>query len=222
MTKNDLSSHFPPAPEDHHSKQSKPTFKMKEPNASLFSDDAEFNRIYPERFQLKSKKHWTPLLIAQKAAEFLAEPNARVLDIGSGIGKFCLTAAYHYPQTFFYGVEQRKELVNLSENAKEYTGLTNVHFIHANLTQVDFKEFDHFYFFNSFHENLEPENSIDETIETSVSLYIYYTEYLFTLLNEKPAGTRLVTFHGLGEKMPPDYSLVDISYNTLLRMWIKQ
>lgn len=213
-------SYFPPPPGG---RQKASVIKLKNDNLnpSLFVNDAAFDWMYPEHFQLLSLKHWTPLAIARKAAEFLREPGARVLDIGSGIGKFCLAGAYHFPETYFYGVEQRLDLLQLAQDAKAYTQLTNAHFIHANITQVNFKEFDHFYFYNSFYENVDEANQIDDTIELSVNLYNYYTQYLFTALNEKPPGTRLVTFHSLEQEIPPDYRLTDVSYNTLLKMWIK-
>jgi SAM-dependent methyltransferase len=209
-------SRFPPHPDGLAEKLTKVQM-----NAGLFSSDAAFDWMYPEHFQLLSLKHWTPLAVARKAAVFLAESGARVLDIGSGIGKFCLAAAYEFPETFFYGVEQRHELVYYAEDAKGYTQLPNVHFIYANITQVNFKEFDHFYFYNPFYENIDPDNQIDDTIEISESLYTYYTQYLFKALEEKPSGTRLVTFHISGEEVPAGYQLAAVSYDTLLKMWIK-
>jgi len=213
-------SNFPPVPEDQYDGLVVRLNKA-HLNASLFTNDAAFDWLYPEHFQLLSLKHWTPLAIASKAAEFLAEPGARVLDIGSGIGKFCLAAGYYFPETFFYGVEQRHELIYLAEEAKGYTKLPNVNFIYANITQINFKEFDHFYFYNSFFENLDPANQIDDTIELSESLYTYYTQYLYTALDEKPPGTRLVTFHSLEHEIPSNYKLMHVSYSTLLKMWIK-
>jgi len=191
-------------------------------NAGLFQNDAAFDWMYPEHFQLISLKQWTPVAVARKAAEFLAEPGTRVLDIGSGIGKFCLTAGYHYPGTSFHGVEQRQELVGVAEEARQYTGLNNVSFINANITQLDFNQFDHFYFYNSFYENIDPDNCIDDTIATSFSLYHYYTQYLYKILAEKPSGTRLVTFHCFDDVIPLDYCLANASCDTLLRMWIKR
>jgi hypothetical protein len=213
-------SYFPPPPVD---QREGPVIKQKNDNLnpSLFVNDAAFDWMYPEHFQLLSLKHWTPLAIARKAAEFLMEPGARALDIGSGVGKFCLAGAYYFPETYFYGVEQRLDLIRLAQGAREYTQLTNANFIHANITQVNFKEFDHFYFYNSFYENIDKANQIDDTIELSVNLYTYYTQYLFSALNEKPPGTRLVTFHSLEQEIPPDYRLADVSCNALLKMWIK-
>ncbi|HCN83307.1 MAG TPA: hypothetical protein DIT07_06740, partial [Sphingobacteriaceae bacterium] len=162
--------HFSPDPDD---SLARPTEQLKKDNinASLFRNDEEFDWLYPEHFQLMSVKQWTPLPVARKAAKFLARPGAKILDIGSGIGKFCLAAGYHFPETFFYGVEQRHELICLAEEAKRYTRLSNVNFVYANITQVNFKEFDHFYFYNSFYENIDPVNQIDDTIELSASLY---------------------------------------------------
>lgn len=189
---------------------------------SIFSNDQEFDALYPEHIQQLSRKHWTALEVSLKAAQFLAEPQARVLDIGSGVGKFCLNAAHHYPDMVFYGVEQRQDLFLLAENAKEKVALPNVHFIHANITQVNFKEFDHFYYFNSFYENIDQLNGIDDTIETSVGLYLYYCQYLFTALEEKPIGTKLVTLQSLEQEIPSSYKLVDTFRGIFLKMWIKQ
>jgi hypothetical protein len=213
-------SPFPPLP-DNPNDGLAVKFKKAHLNASLFSNDAAFDWMYPEHFQLLSLKHWTPLVNARKAAEFLAAPGAKVLDIGSGIGKFCLAGGYYFPETHFYGVEQRHELIYHAEEAKGYTQLSNVNFIYANITQVNFKEFDHFYFYNSFYENIDPLNQIDDTIAISESLYTYYTQYLFKALDEKPAGTRLVTFHISGQEVSSGYKLAGIACNGLMKMWIK-
>ncbi|MHB1179581.1 MAG: methyltransferase domain-containing protein, partial [Daejeonella sp.] len=165
---------------------------------------------------------WTPLDIARKAADFLATPDAKILDIGSGIGKFCLAGAYYFPDALFFGVEQRYELLVLAEEAKQCTGLLNANFIHANVTQINFSEFDHFYFYNAFYENIDMVNRIDDTIQTSYSLYLYYTQYLLSVLKNKPSGTKIVTFHSSEEEIPLSYKLVDTYNNSLLKMWIKE
>ena len=217
-------SYFPPIPDvnDQESYIKQKKDYLNDPIDFLFIDDASFDWLYPEHFQLLSVKHWTPLSIARKAAEFLAEPGTRVLDIGSGIGKFCLAAGNYFPETHFYGVEQRHELICLAEEAQGYTKLPNVNFIYANITQVNFNEFDHFYFYNSFYENIDPENKIDDTIELSESLYTYYNQYLYVALNKKPSGTRLVTFHSSEDEIPLDFKQVAVFCDGLMKMWIKK
>jgi len=214
-------SYFPPAPYDQVKTGMIVPLRTEPVNVSIFRTDADFDWLYPEHFQLMSHKQWTPLAIARKAAAFLAEPGSKVLDIGSGIGKFCLTGAFFNPDVTFFGVEQRHELYHYAKIAKSYTQLENAYFIHANITQINFKEFDHFYFFNAFYENIDRDNAIDETIETSYSLYTYYTEYLLAALKEVKPGTRLVTYQCLEEVIQINYKLVWASENSLLRMWIK-
>jgi hypothetical protein len=187
-----------------------------------FENDEHFNLLYPWSIRQHSERHWTPFGIALIAAGFLAEqPGSRILDIGSGIGKFCLIGGQHYPGSHFFGVEQRRELVRLAENAKQSTAIDNATFIHGNFTQLDLNRFDHFYFYNSFYENLVDEAfHIDESIDHTFSLYEYYTRYLFKALEGKPSGTRLVTYHCFREVVPSEYRLV-ASFNTFLRCWIK-
>jgi len=195
----------------------------RESNTSeCFDSDADFNKIYPPSIEALAPRHWTPLQVARKAANFLSDKNSvRILDIGSGVGKFCLSAAFYEPTAFFYGVEQRRNLVSYAESAREILHLENVSFIHGNFTQLDFKNYDHFYFYNSFYENLIGTNKIDESIDYSAELFNYYNLYLFKQLVQKPAGTRLVTFHSLEDEAPAGYQMVRSEMKDLLKFWIK-
>ena len=184
--------------------------------------DYEFNQLYPPSIQALARKHWTPLLVAKKASEFLAaEKNVRILDIGSGVGKFCLGAAIHRPYATYVGVEQRKELIDHAEATRQLLHLENVSFIHGNFTQVDFTRYDHFYFLNSFYENLIGTEKIDERIEYSTELFDYYNRYLFKQLEKKPAGTRLATFHSVENEVPEGYLVMGSAISNLLKFWIK-
>ena len=62
--------------------------------------------------------------------------------------------------------------------------------MNGNFTQVDFRKFDHFYFYNAFYENIAGTDKIDNSIDYSGELYNYYNRYLFKQLEQKPAGTR--------------------------------
>lgn len=187
-----------------------------------FSSDEQFNQLYPLPVQELARRHWTPLGVARKAAKFLAaEKNTRILDIGSGVGKFCLGASYYYPAAFYYGVEQRKSLIGHAEKARDILRADQVSFIHGNFTQLDLKNFDHFYFYNAFYENLSGTEKIDDSIDYSGELYNYYNRYLFRQLEQKPGGTRLATFHSLEEEIPQHYHEVGSEFDNLLKFWIK-
>jgi hypothetical protein len=191
-------------------------------NPELFLMDAAFDDLYPEHIQALSRMHWTPVSVAKKASDFLAIPGTRVLDIGSGVGKFCITAGFFHPETTFCGVEQRGKLHTFAETAREEISLPNVSFIHGNLTDLDFKKYDHFYFYNPFYENIELDSRIDYAVRTSFELYDRYSRFVFNMLEEKPSETRLVTFHGTDTQVPSCYQLVNNSYSRVLKMWIKE
>ncbi|MES2329247.1 MAG: class I SAM-dependent methyltransferase [Bacteroidota bacterium] len=186
------------------------------------ASDLQFHKLYPDAVLTQASMHWTPLYIARKAAEFLAaEKNVKVLDIGSGAGKFCLAAAAYQPDAFFYGVEQREDLVTYAEAARVTTRLLNVFFTHGNITGIDFSQYDHFYFFNAFYENINDEYKIDNSLPYSKELYSAYNRYVYKQLDKKPAGTRLATFHSMEDEIPPGYHEVGATEDELLKFWIK-
>jgi SAM-dependent methyltransferase len=187
-----------------------------------FSSDREFNTLYPLSIQALAKNHWTPLPLAMKAAHFLAgEDNVKILDIGSGVGKFCLAAAWHTPSAFYYGVEQRESLIQYAETAKRNLDIDNVSFIHGNFSQLDLKKYDHFYFYNAFYENLDGTDKIDDSIDYSGELYNYYNRYLFRQLQQKQKGTRLCTLCSLESEVPPDFQVIHSEMDDLLKFWVK-
>jgi|SRR5579859_5646860 len=187
-----------------------------------FSSDMQLHHLYPKPIQLLARRHWTPLGIAEMAVQFLApHEGVKVLDIGSGAGKFCLAGAFYKPGAFFYGVEQRKDLVSHAEFARKSLGLKNVRFIHGNLTELDFEQYDHFYFFNSFYENLEGTEKIDDSIECTPELYSLYNRRFYEKLEGLQTGTRLATFHSLEDHIPPSYQMVEAQVGSLLKFWIK-
>ncbi len=187
-----------------------------------FESDDHFNQLYPPAIHSLSRDHWTPLSIAERAAGFLAEGGrSNILDIGCGVGKFCLVAAFHYPHNNWFGIDQRANLITYAQSAKEIVQLENVFFRLCNFTQVNFTDFDHFYFYNSFGENLDPESRIDDTIAYSGDLYDYYTRYLRSQLDSRSPGARVATLDSMGREIPLSYREVGSAFGGRLKLWIK-
>ncbi len=194
----------------------------KEMTLHSFSSDETFNALYPDAIRAVANRHWTPVEIAIKAAAFLnTHIGARILDIGSGAGKFCLVAAKHFPYLSFTGIEQRKNLVDLSDSLKKKAGIGNAEFIHGNIESFDISRFDHFYFYNSFYENLPGTQKIDLEVPYSNKLYDFYNIVLYRKLDKMPPGTRLVTYHSLGNEVPPGFEVVNADFAEYLKFWIK-
>jgi len=188
-----------------------------------FDADYRFHQLYPEYIRQLARRHWTPLDVTHKAALFLAaETGARILDIGCGVGKFCLGAAYYKPGACYFGIEQRKNLVEHAEAARDRLGLDKIHFLHGNFTQLDLRNYDHFYFYNSFFENLVHSGKIDDSIAYDPGLYNYYSRYLRSQLDKMPPGTKVVTYCSWDDEIPPGYRLVETDIDNLLKCWEKQ
>lgn len=183
--------------------------------------DSEFNELYPIHIKELASRHWTPIAVAKLAAEYLAQtPNSRVLDIGAGAGKFCLVGAAS-TQGIFYGVEQRESLIKISKKIAEKHKISNVNFIHSNINKISFSDYEAFYFFNSFYENIDLTCSIDNKIPTDRDLYYIYSDYVKEQLNKTPVGTRLVTYWSKWDEIPISFDLERTDCNGLLNFWKK-
>lgn len=185
-------------------------------------EDCDLSSLYPIAIQKLDSLHWSPLPVILKATLFLAgRTGTEILDIGSGSGKFCLIGSYLKPDATFYGVEQRKYLVDEASRVGDLLDRQNVQFIHKDFTQLDLRKFDSFYFYNSFFENLPESEKIDDSIDYSTELYLYYTRYLHKQLAGLTSGTRIATYCSWDDEIPPGYSLLDTHMDGLLKFWIK-
>ncbi len=185
-------------------------------------EDKLFNTLYPLSIKKLSEHHWTPVEVAKLAIDYLVDkPKCKVLDIGSGVGKFCLIGAAS-SKGRFYGVEQRSRLVKLSQRIAKTHKINNVEFIHSNITQISFSKYNSFYFYNSFYENIGRFQAIDATIPLEEKLYYTYSEYVENQLKKTPIGTRLVTYWSEWLEIPEGFDLEFTAYNGKLNFWEKK
>lgn len=196
------------------------TTALEDPDAFSLEDE-KFDRIFPPKLRKLSSLFWTPLSVAAEAARFLTTaPGVRVLDIGCGPGKFCLVAAA-LSDAHFTGIEQRLELVTAAKTAARGLGLTKVDFLHANVMEIDFANYDAFYHFNPFEENMHG-YQIDSAVALSTALFKKYTNYVSQQLGARPLGTRVVTYAGYADDIPACYDCESVSFGDDLKCWIKK
>jgi hypothetical protein len=73
---------------------------------------------------------------------------------------------------------------------------------------VDWKAYRAFYFHNPFNENVFPvERRFDDTVALTKERQREDSAYVEAILDELPRGARIVTFHGLGGRVPATYRL---------------
>ena len=187
--------------------------------------DPDFDRIYPDWARRLSDVHWTPVDIARRAAELLAvDSNTRILDVGSGVGKFCLIGALSTTATFL-GVEQRDNLVQVARQTSQRCGVARTQFIHGNMLDLDWNKFDAFYLYNPFYEHISADylTPIETVIELDPDLFRQYVVATCNKLLSAREGTRVVTYHGFGGVMPHEYRLLlrEPAGSSYLEVWEK-
>jgi len=188
---------------------------------SIDVTDREFDSIYPENIRRIAERHWSPVGISKTASEFLVRrAGTRVLDIGSGVGKFCMIGAAT-TRGHFTGVEHRLPLVELSTTLSSRYDLQNVKYIHANVTSVDFSNYDAFYFFNSFYEQINVHHCIDDSVTMDAQTYEAHVSGMVEQLSRLPLGARLATYATLQSVVPGNFQLVDSLYYGSLNFWEK-
>jgi len=184
-------------------------------------NDIEFDMLYPKHIQKLSNIHWTSIDVARKASIFLVnKPNVKVLDIGSGVGKFCIVGALTTLGNF-YGVEQRNEFVDITKKIILENRISNFKTLHSNIIDINFLDYDSFYFFNSFYENIDETRVIDHNARISTNCYTEYRDYMYQQLSFAPIGTRLATYYSLYSEIPPCYKIIETHFNNHLVFWIK-
>jgi predicted RNA methylase len=192
--------------------------------AAPLPSDEDFDLIYPERIRRLSALHWTPVSVAARAAAILAQAGAtRILDVGSGVGKFCLVGAM-VTSARFVGVERRQHLVDIAGTASAKLGISRAAFVHASIDQFRFESFDGVYLYNPFFEQISrylPQ--VDRSVEHSAKLYRFFADTVTTELATLAPGAAVVTYHGFGGEMPSSYRLAgnEPAGNDLLDLWIK-
>jgi predicted RNA methylase len=189
------------------------------------ADDAAFDDLLPLSLQLKSSVHFTPIDVARHAARLLAPlPGMSVLDVGAGVGKFCLAAALALPRASFVGAEWRPHLVSLARRIASEAQQTNARFVAVDALDLDWSHYDAFYFYNPFAEQLfDAELALDRTIELEAINFVRYATAVRHRLAHARLGTRVVTYHGYGAPIPPGYELMhaDAIGSDRVELWIK-
>lgn len=194
-------------------------FKLIQAN-KLIADE-EFDHIYPEAIRKVADTHFTPIQVSKFAAKALVDrPNIKILDIGAGVGKFC-TIGSVCSEGYFVGVEQRSGLCDIAKGVCSRYNLTNVEIVNANILDISFADYEAFYFFNPFQENLSIAERIDDEVELKRELFFQYALFVKEQLAAMPIGTKIVTYYSFLREIPASYSLKSTAFDEKLKVWEK-
>jgi hypothetical protein len=76
------------------------------------------------------------------------DENSRILDVGSGVGKFCLEGGFYFPNSHFTGIEIDIDRHNTALKLQDILSIYNCDFIFGSFEILDFSKFNRIYFFN--------------------------------------------------------------------------
>jgi SAM-dependent methyltransferase len=187
-------------------------------------DDRVFDEVFPREAQARSSLYWTPVEVAVRAANLLADRSgATILDVGSGIGKFCIVAAAAV-NADVRGLEHRPHFIEVAREAAAKIGVTPT-FHGGSIDEEDAAAIDGFYFFNPFGENLcSARDRLDGTVELNEDRFWSDVAATSRLLARARVGARVVTYCGFGGDMPAGFvrAMGERCAGGRLELWIKQ
>ncbi len=186
--------------------------------------DEEFDDLLPRGLWALSRVHFTPVEVARVAARLLAPvAGERVLDVGAGVGKFCITAALAHPAATFVGVERRPALVELGRDLARRLGATNVEFVHGDALTLDWSGYAGFYLFNPFGEHAHAGAVALDDDGRDPARFFRSASITRDRLATVAPGTRVVTYHGLGKPAPRGFEVIEVVMSCgRLERWLRR
>ena len=182
--------------------------------------DAEFDALYPNAFLNISDRHFSSIYVCQLAAQFLSkQEQAKILDIGSGAGKFCIIGAMANAKSDFTGIEYRATLHEEAQKLKNQLQLSNCQFVNGNILDYKLQDFNAFYMFNPFLE--QKDKSAIIAMDFNHENEIDYLDYVLAKLENLPSDTRLATYYIDKKLIPKSFSLIKSQVGNQLHFFIK-
>lgn len=178
--------------------------KPRRHRVGMSTTDRAFDGLIPQELRHLSPRHWTPIEVAIRATTLLcATPGARILDVGSGVGKLCAVGALSAPG-HWCGVEQHAVLVDTARRLSRALGVGDrTSYVHGDAFSIEWSDFDALYLYNPFEIPLEVDAE-----RPSADGFREQVARMQARLAALPEATRIVTFHGFGGVMPSSYDLV--------------
>lgn len=185
-------------------------------NADFF-----FDQLYPPSVRRLSRSRWTPVDVARRAAALLAGDHAGgvFLDVGSGVGKFCLVAALS-TNARYVGVERSAPFTDVAHRTSRTLDLeARCNFIHGDAFALDWSAFDGVYLYNPFSEALYEPAEHGPSWRARADAIAATQQHLLQL----PLGARVVTYCGFGGAFPAafDRAASERSGGGELEVWVR-
>lgn len=172
--------------------------------------DELWDSYLPKKFQLLSPYQWTPISVIERTWNYLSKDKVTsVVDLGSGVGKFCIYLSKVSNHSIdILGIENREELLKISESLKEIWNTPDVNFKNTDFLNEFPTGHSHYFCFNPLYETMKGSHSIDSSKKKSAHQFLKDLEILKQKLFLLSPGTKLITFHGFGGSYLPGFRII--------------
>lgn len=200
-------------------------------------DDDTFDARLSDAHRRVSGLFWTPLDVVRQSVAWLDAANVGdILDIGSGVGKWCVAAALYdtHRRRRYLGVEHRAELVHAARALANECGVADrVQFWHGEVADLlglgthdltALVDTPAYFLFNPFGENVAPDaQHLDTTVELSEARYHRDVDHTETLFDITRPGAFALVYNGFGGRFGAGWLpvLSDFERPHVLRLWRK-
>lgn len=197
--------------------------------------DESLDSYLPLSAQRVSPLFWTSVPIIERAVAWLDELGVGdIVDLGSGVGKWCVGAALlAKSERRYFGLEHRRELVTIATGLATHLGVADrVTFHQGEVADLlgrpgpipGLPARPAFYLFNPFGENVAPDDEhLDDSVELSEARFHRDVTAVEDLFEVAAAGTWVLVYNGFGGRMPFSYEPVRTDFDGpyALRLWRK-
>lgn len=188
-------------------------------NIDIKQLENEFNHLLPVEYRNLDKLFWSDTQSISKACEWL-QNCTNIIDLGSGIGKFCMIGTQILSSNFF-GIESKIGLYEIANNLLSNYLQAKVQFKNEDLFNIDLQPYDGIYIYNPFVELISTGQRIDDSIPLDEEKYNSLHENLEEKLTTCSKDTLIVNNSPINDYFNHHFAFIDNLEDSNLTLWKK-
>ncbi|SOE23548.1 Methyltransferase domain-containing protein [Spirosomataceae bacterium TFI 002] len=184
--------------------------------------EEDFKKLVTADLQYLNAVHWTPIEVIDQILFWLKDYDAlKILDIGSGVGKFCLIGgqkSHHH----FTGIEKRTDFHDEGQKLLKALNLPNVSLLQADIVTFNLTAYDVIYLFNPFYEQVVNHGTRINDTAYQKENYLKYESYVLGHLINSVAGKMVISYEYNLMQKAKGFVLLHEAFDGALGLWRKR
>ena len=181
--------------------------------------ESGFIKLLPAKLKDLDHEYWSDYDHIQQSCEWLKNCN-NILDVGSGVGKFCIIGTQILSSNFF-GIEIKSQLYKQAKTILSHLPKHHVKFIYGDLFELSLLDYDGLYIYNPFVENISLGKKIDNSIHYSERVYNALHNQLMIKLDTLKPNSLVVNNSFVTDYFNENFELIDVHSDPSLTLWKK-